>query len=461
MSLESHVSCGCAEYEALERRQWLQMAGRMGALAMVSAPAWMPKLSFASGGPLPPGQRDLLVVVFLRGGADGLSLCVPYGDPFYASSRGALAVPRPDSTDPLRAIDLNGFFGLPPGFSRLKPIYDAGHLAIVHAIGNPTGIRSHFKDQDQMELASADASTSGSGWLGRHLILSAGVANQLRGISANHSIPRSMGGAPATVALPNGTSGLAGSTNSDAARRDFLAQAYLGAELSLGTNAGYILEALEALDAAGWNDRSGSVLSDGGIAMAGDGMMSMDSMSSGSPSTYAPTGTPSYPNDQWGRSFQAVAELAKLEIGLEAASIDLTGWDTHVGQGTTNGYLNNLLTNLARCLEAFYLDMDSLLNSVTVVVMSEFGRRVAPNSNSGFDHGKGGVMLVMGGNVNGAQVHTSWPGLHPDQLVEHMDLAITIDYRDVLAEILVKRAGSIAIPSVFPGFNPTFRGIVR
>lgn len=191
-------------------------------------------------------------------------------------------------------------------------------------------------------------------------------------------------------------------------------------------------------------------------------MMSMaDSMSSGSTSDFAPRGTPSYPNDSWGRSFQAVAELAKLQIGLEAASIDLNGWDTHVGQGTTNGYLNVLMTNLARCLEAFYLDMDNLLNSVTLVVMSEFGRRVAPNSNAGFDHGKGGVMLVMGGNVNGARIYTSWPGLHPDQLVEQMDLAITTDYRDILAEILVKRAGSTAIPTVFPGFTPTFRGIIR
>jgi uncharacterized protein (DUF1501 family) len=463
MSLEQNISCGCAEYEALERRQWLQTAWRMGALAL-SAPAWMPKLAFASGDPVPPGQRDLLVVVFLRGGADGLSLCVPFGDPFYSSSRGTLAVPPPNSSSPLRAIDLNGFFGLPPGLARLKPIYDAGHLALVHAVGNPAGVRSHFLDQDRMELATPNM-TSSSGWLGRHLENIAGPADQLQGISTTHSIPRSMGGAPATVALPNGTNGLAGSSNSDADRRALLAAAYQGANLALGTNAGYILSALAALDAAGWTDRgSSSVVSrlpDPGNALNGAGLMSMAQLPATPTSPVSLRGTPMYPGDVWGRSFQVVAELAKLQIGLQAASIDLVGWDTHIGQGTTDGYLNMLLTNLATCIEAFYIDMEEFLGSVTLVVMSEFGRRVAPNSNGGFDHGKGGVMLVMGGNVNGNQVYSSWPGLHPDQLYDHLDLAITTDYRDVLAEILVKRTGSLSIPNIFPGFTPNFRGIVR
>lgn len=465
MSSESHDSCGCAEYEALERRQWLQAAGRLGALAMMSAPAWMPKFAFASGEPAPL-ERDLLIVVFLRGGADGLTLCVPFDDPFYASSRGFLAIPAPDSAAPLRAINLNGFFGLPPSLAMLKPIYDAGHLAVVHAAGNPTGTRSHFNDQDRMEMATPSSATDSSGWLGRHLLSYSSAADRLRGVTMNYSVARAMAGAPAAVALPSDSFGLLGSSTTDVERRAFLEQAYLRADPLLGTNAEYILTALNTLNNADWPNRSDqsvvSGFSDLGGSMSGDGMMSgMGTMPADPTGSMLTTGAPVYPNNNWGRSFRVVADVAKAQVGLEAACIDLNGWDTHVGQGATVGYLPNLMTTLGQCMEAFYLDMQPMLGRFTMVVMSEFGRQLAPNTSGGSDHGTGGAMFVMGGNVNGARIFTTWPGLHSDQLNEHLDLAITTDYRDVLAEILVKRAGTLSLPTVFPGFTPTFRGIVR
>ncbi|HKQ48869.1 MAG TPA: DUF1501 domain-containing protein [Phycisphaerae bacterium] len=459
------MSCGCAEYEALERRQWLQAAGRLGALAMLSAPAWMPKFAFASGSPAPL-ERDLLIVVFLRGGADGLTLCVPFADPFYASSRGFLAIPAPDSAAPLRAIDLNGFFGLPPALASLKPIYDAGHLAVVHAAGNPSGVRSHFNDQDRMELATPTPTAGSSGWLARHLLSYSSAADRLRGITMNYSVARALAGAPAAVALPSDSYGLLGSTSTDVERREFLEQAYLRADPLLGTNAGYILTALNSLNNADWPNRGDQLavsgFSDLGGSMSGDGMMSgMGSMSDDPAGTMLRTGAPAYPNNPWGRSFRMVADVAKAQVGMEAACIDLNGWDTHVGQGATAGYLHSIMITLGQCMEAFYLDMQAMLGRFTMVVMSEFGRQLAPNTSGGSDHGTGGAMFVMGGNVNGGQIFTSWPGLHPDQLNEQLDLAITTDYRDVLAEILVKRAGNISLPTVFPGFTPTFRGIIR
>ncbi len=467
MSHESNVNCGCAEYEALERRQWLQAACRMGALAMASAPAWMPKLSFASGDPVVP-ERDLLVVVFLRGGADGLSFCVPYADPYYASSRGLLAVPPPDSSAPLKAIDLNGYFGLPPGLARLKPIYDAGHLAVVHATGNPAGIRSHFRDQDQMELATPTSLNGSSGWLGRHLLSVSASAVNLRGISTNYSIPRSMSGAPGLVELPSNFYGLSGDSHTNAERRAFLQEAYRTASSSLSTNAAYIISALQTMSGIDRSNRSDSSIvgdrSGSGMRLSGDGMMTMaDTMPTGIRSSRdaEPTGSPEYPANFWGRSFRMVAELAKAQVGLEAASIDLGGWDTHVGQGTTDGYLNYLMTEFAQCVEAFYFDMQNLLGSFTMVVMSEFGRQVAPNASGGCDHGTGGAMFVMGGNVNGGRVFTNWPGLNPDQLNQHLDLAITTDYRDILGEILAMRADNMSLPTVFPGYTPVFRGVVR
>ncbi len=462
MTPEHTASCGCAEYEALERRQFLNLGWRVGALAAASAPLWLPKFAFATGEP-PSTPRDLLVVVFLRGGADGLSLCVPYADPNYAPPRTNLAVPPPNSSAPRKAIDLNGFFGLPPALAPLKPIYDAGNLAIVHAVGNPLGLRSHFFDQDQVELSLPNFNSSSTGWLSRHLLSIATPPNQLRALSTGFSLARSISGAPASVALPSDDSyGLIGRADTALERRTLLRDAYNRAGAPLSNHAGQILTALEIM---GSRSRSDSNVSADSVIQselfdAGFFSEPLDSVRSVvDPSNPVPPGL--YPNDGWGRALQSVARLAKADVGLEAATIDLTGWDTHAGQGTLEGPLNNLMTNFALGIEAFYNDMQSRLGSTTMIIMSEFGRRVASNDSGGCDHGRGGAMFVIGGNVNGRNVFTNWPGLHPDQLEDHLDLRITTDYRDVLGEILVKRAGCTALPAVFPGYNPIFRGIVR
>lgn len=462
MTQEHTASCGCAEYEALERRQFLSLGWRVGALAAASAPMWLPKLAFATGEP-PAASPDLLVVVFLRGGADGLTLCAPFGDANYAAARPILAVPPPDSSEERKAIDLNGFFGLPPALAPLKPIYDAGHLAIVHAVGNPLGVRSHFFDQDQVEISIPNFNGGSTGWLSRHLLSRATAPDQIRAVSTGFSLARSIAGAPASVALPSDNGyGLIGRADTAMERRTLLRDAYTRAGAPLANYAGQILTALEIM---GSQSRSDSTVSADSVIQselfdAGFFSEPLASVRSDvNPTEPIPLGM--YPNNGWGRALQSVARLAKAEIGLEAATIDLTGWDTHAGQGTLDGSLNNLMSNLALGIEAFYNDMQSRLGSTTMIVMSEFGRRVAANASAGCDHGRGGVMFVIGGNVNGRNVFTDWPGLHPDQLEDHLDLRITTDYRDVLGEILVKRAGSTALPIVFPGYNPVFRGIVR
>lgn len=472
MTHEPGTECGCAEYEALERRQLLDAVWRMGALAMVSAPAWFPKLAFANNNVNSAPSRDLLVVIFLRGGADGLTFCAPFADPYYASSRANLAVPPPDSSAPRRAINLDGFFGLPPGLARLKPIYDAGHLAIVHAVGNPMGVRSHFYDQDLVELATPIVANNSTGWLSRHLLATAaGVpADRLRALSAGFSLTRALTGAPAAVAMSSdGNYGLSGWTGSATERRTFLNDAYRRAGDQFTAHAGYILSSLNVLSSntsivtnvthSTSGDAGGQpVLFDSGFS--GEALRAINSTLSTDP-TDPSDPLVEYPADGWGRALRSVAQLAHADVGLEIASIDFGGWDTHASQGTLEGTLNNLMTHFAKGIEAFYHDMADRLSSTTVVVMSEFGRRVASNDSGGCDHGRGGVMLVLGGNVNGGRVFTQWPGLHPDQLNQRLDLAITTDYRDVLSEILVRRAGSNSLSTVFPGYTPNFRGIVR
>jgi uncharacterized protein (DUF1501 family) len=185
-------------------------------------------------------------------------------------------------------------------------------------------------------------------------------------------------------------------------------------------------------------------------------------------SEYTPAKGAAYPSGEFGENLKTIAKLIKLGVGLRAATVDLGGWDTHEGQGDGSaGYLNTLVTELSTGLAAFYTDLagsssPTHADRLTVVVVSEFGRRLSENASHGTDHGHGSGIFVLGGQVNGGQVFTSWPGLQNEQLYDRADLAVTIDYRQVLSEIVLRRLGNSQLNTVFPGyegFQPL--GIVR
>jgi uncharacterized protein (DUF1501 family) len=166
-----------------------------------------------------------------------------------------------------------------------------------------------------------------------------------------------------------------------------------------------------------------------------------------------------YPERGYGRSLQMVAQLIKAKVGVEVACVDLGGWDTHVAQGSTEGLMARNLTELGQGLAAFYEDLGDLVGQVTVVVMSEFGRRAQENGGLGTDHGHGSMMMVMGGGIQGGQVLADWPGLHDEQLVGPGDLAITTDYRDVLGSLIHNRLNNPRLVDVFPGYTVSDVGI--
>ena len=143
------------------------------------------------------------------------------------------------------------------------------------------------------------------------------------------------------------------------------------------------------------------------------------------------------------------------------AAIDVGGWDTHFAQGSSEGQMAGLLEQLGLGLAAFHEDLADSMDGITLVVMTEFGRRVYENASLGTDHGHAGLMFVLGGQVQGGRVHAQWPGLEPEQLFGPGDLAVTIDYRDVLAEVCLKRLNNTALDQIFPEFEPTLRGVVR
>lgn len=417
---------------ATSHRQFLQSTAVLS--ASVAWPAsrkfCVPRLAFAPQQTAPRG--DTLIVVFLRGAADVLNMVVPHGEDAYYAQRPTLNIARPDDARAkasLRAIDLDGFFGLHPGLRPLLPAWQEKHLAIVHACGAPDESRSHFKAMALMERGVDDERGPASGWIGRHLAtLNTGNPSPLRAVGLGALPQRSLSGPVPVSALRSiADFHLGGDPQALAHMRNALAALYAGDDpLSLvGQETLEILDTLQALDPLGYASLA------------------------------------QYPETEFGLGLKQIAMLVKAEVGLEVAAIDLGGWDTHFAQGGSEGLMANLLTELGSGLAVLHADLLDYADRLTIVVMSEFGRRVQENASLGTDHGHGSLMMLMGGHVLGGQVHGAWPGLADGQLFGPGDLAVTSDYRDVLAEICVKRLHNTALADIFPNYQATVRGFIK
>ncbi len=384
---------------------------------------WLPRMAFAPAQSSPRG--DVLLVVFLRGAADTLNMVVPHGEEAYYHLRPSLGIARPDDFSVEagnRTIDLDGFFGLHPALRPLLPAWQEGHLAIVHACGAPDESRSHFKAMELMERGVEDERGPASGWIGRHLAsLDTGNNSPLRAIGLGDLPQRSLyGEVPVSALRSIADFHLGGDALAVRQMQAALTSLYAKDETLgiLGQDTLDILEVLQKLDPA---------------------FSSKDSVG--------------YGQDDFSRGLKQVAMLMKAEVGLEVAAIDLGGWDTHFAQGTTAGLMPNLMDVLAASLAAFYEDIHNYLACLSVVVMTEFGRRAYENASLGTDHGHGSMMLLLGGYVKGGRVHGEWSGLADGQLFGPGDLAVTTDYRDVLAELCLKRLKNSSVDSIFPGYR--------
>jgi len=392
----------------LDRRDFLKTA------SCAALPLALPRLAFASS----TAVRDTLVVVFQRGGMDALNAVVPHADADYYRLRPTLAIPRP-GTGTGAALDLDGFFGLNPALAPLLPIYQAGRLAAVHATGFLLGSRSHFDCQDFMERAALNSAGVSSGWLNRHLE-AVGVTETFEAVGVGKTLQLALRGNAPAIGLDT----FAGFTvRSTSARKS------------------EINDALEGLFA------SDSLLD----TTARRSFAAVDELAAANPGQYAPANGAVYPNTAFGNQLKSIAQLIKADLGLSVATIDIGGWDHHDDEADQ---LTPLLDELGKAMAAFDNDLGAAMANVTVVTMTEFGRRAQQNASGGTDHGSGYGMLLMGGGVLGRNVYRQWPGLRDDQLFRG-DLAITTDYRSVLSEVLVKRMGGSDLARVFPGFAQT------
>jgi len=397
---------------SISRRVFVQSGG----LALVSLgldPLFLARAAYASvRPPARPPDRRVLVCVFQRGAVDGLNMIVPHGDPLYYRDRPRIAVPTKD------VVDLDGYFGLHPRLAALKPFWDNGSLAAIHAVGSPDSTRSHFDAQDYMETATPGRKATPDGWLNRYCRHDREHQNTpFRAVAFGPQLPRILAGSAPSLAI-----------------EDLQTELYASAATGLLSSS-----SREAFEAAQLLKRV-------------------------NPAQYQPAPGADYPRGRLGRAMLQIAQLIKANVGLRVAFADMSGWDTHVNQGASEGQLAARLAEFGQALAAFAHDLGESMRDIVVLTMSEFGRTVRENGNSGTDHGHATAMLVIGGPVHGGKVLGKWPGLDPESRFEGRDVAVTTDFRDLFAEILARHLGATDLAAIFPGFAPDpqrFPGAIR
>jgi uncharacterized protein (DUF1501 family) len=393
---------------------------RNGALAVVGTsviPSFLSRAAFA--GTATAFGKKRLIVLFQRGAADGLNIVIPHADPLYYRMRPTIAIPEQQT------IDLDGYFGLHPSMAAFKDLWDAKHLAIVHAAGSPDNTRSHFDAQDYMESGTPGVKSTEDGWLNRAVAeKEVAKASPFRAIALGTALPRMLSGHAPAVAIND--------------VRSFGIGGRQGAPQSV--SGGFETMYAESVD----------------TVLHGTGNETFEAvkmLKAADPAQYSPAPGANYPRGRFGDSLRQVAQLIKANLGVEVAFADIGGWDHHVNEGSTQGQLANLTREFSQAIAALWTDLGNLAADTVIVTMSEFGRTARENGTRGTDHGHANVMFVLGGPVKGGKVYGSWPGLDERHLYEGRDLEVTTDFRTVLTESLDRHLQVKELASVFPQFD--------
>ena len=407
----------CAEYAALSRRGLLRGLVAVGASTTVFGSAVV-TASASAGVPAP----SVLVVLSLRGACDGLNLVVPHADPAYYAARPNIAVP----SETLLAKD--GFFGLHPALEPLLPFWTAGKVAAVHATGLPVPNRSHFAAMEEVEDADPGSSAR-SGWLNR-LIGTDVDANPLQALNLVGGVPPTSlyGAQPVMSAGGIGRMRIAGDDEWDDTHGR--------------------IRSLHALWDGNHSGLGRAMSATFGAVSSFDAVQAVDDQ---------PANGAAYPGTDLGRALGEVARVVKADVGVAVLTVDQGDWDMHTDIGTVEwGRLRQNAGDLAGSLAAFLTDLGPLADKVTVVTISEFGRRVQENASGGTDHGYGNVMFLAGAGVKGGTYYGRWPGLANTL---DADVLVTTDYRSVLSEVVASRFGA-STATVFPGFVRSAVGVM-
>jgi uncharacterized protein (DUF1501 family) len=404
----------------LRRRDFLKGTAALGIAAQTG---FLARPAHAQG--KDDGPSPALVVVYLRGGADFLNMVVPFTDDDYHAARPTIGLKEADGL-----VTLDAKWALHPALATMAPLYERGLFAPIVCAGSPHPTRSHFDAQDFMEFAAPGDRTVRSGWLNRYLAAAArSDAGDLRALGMQQLLPRSLRGPYPVLAVPTSL----GTKESAEALEDF--EDFYGPD---GASGG-----MDARD-------------EGAADVVGAGQATIETLRRFQElSGKRKKGKSSYPRSPFGRGLEAIARVLDADAGLEVAGIDYNGWDHHAGQGGADGRHAQMLADLSASLAAFCKHLGPRMARTCVLVMTEFGRTVRENGNSGTDHGHGGGMFLLGGGARGGEVHGPWPGLATETLYQGRDLQVTVDFRDVYATVLRELFDFKAPKGFFPAHKPS------
>lgn len=382
----------------------------------------------------PYQKNKILVCIFQRGAMDGLMAVTPFTDEFLKAARPTLFMTAAQAASGKPLIDLDGRFGLHPSMKSFEPLFREKRLAIVHGIGSPNTTRSHFDAQDYMESGTPFNKGTASGWLNRASGLLGHDASPFRAVSLTSAMPRSFYGDNPALAINN--------------LRDFSIQ--MSGNLMPYNTAAKSFEDL-------YDQTTSSLLNKTGK----ESFEAIKMLQKTDVKNYKPAGNAVYPSSALGSSLKQVAQLIKMDVGLEVAFAESGGWDTHFNQGTINGPFARNVQDLSESITAFWTDLSAYQDRVTVMTMTEFGRTVKQNGTGGTDHGRASCNFILGNDVNGGIVHGNMQALSPEHLEDGRDLAVTTDFRAVFSEVAGKHLSLSDMSKLFPDWKGDYIGVMK
>lgn len=395
-------------------------------------------LSEAVAGIKAPGlfkRRKILVCIFQRGAMDGLMAVTPFTDQYLKTARPNLFMSAARNGTGKSLIDLDGSFGLHPSMASFEPMFREKRMAIVHGIGSPNSTRSHFDAQDYMESGTPFNKGTASGWLNRAVgLLGHEAATPFQAVSLTSSLPRALYGDNPAVAISNLQDFNIGMRGNRA-----------------GTN--NVAKSFEDL----YDQTSSELLKETGK----ESFEAIKMLQKTDTKSYRPANGAVYPASALGNSLKQIAQLIKMGVGLEVAFAESGGWDTHFNQGTDTGIFARNVNDLSNSIMAFWTDMGTLQDDVTVMTMTEFGRTVRQNGTGGTDHGRASCNFILGNDVNGGLVHGKVNPLAIENLEDGRDLAVTTDFRSVFSEVADKHLQINSDKILFPDWKGSGIGVMR
>lgn len=419
----------------ISRKAFLKSGGlTLFGIGIGGIPAFMAQAANLVQKPALFKRRKILVSIFQRGAMDGLMAVSPFNDQFLKAARPGLFMPTTKGGNVPSLIDLDGRFGLHPAMQAFESVFREKRLAIVHGMGSPNNTRSHFDAQDYMESGTPFNKGTSSGWLNRAVGLLGHEATPFQAVSLTSSMPRSLYGEMPALAISN--------------LQDFSIQMRANP-----MNANRISKSFEDL----YDQTASGLLKTTGK----DSFDAVKMLQKTDVRNYKPANDVVYPASPLGNSLKQIAQLIKMDVGLEVAFAESGGWDTHFNQGAANGIFARNVTDLSQSIIAFWKDMEIYQDDLTVMTMTEFGRTVKQNGTGGTDHGRASCNFILGNDVNGGIVHGKVDTLAPENLEDGRDLAVTTDFRSIFSELAERHLQITDKKLLFPGFNGGSIGVIK